>query len=88
MLFYGRLKNLRGEELKAAVVDGLKQVRALSLSPSPTLFLFLSVLVREHACRFASRCGWRGGWVGGAGLPLCAVLYPALQYALVLRVRM
>jgi hypothetical protein len=49
MLFYGRLKNLRGEELKAAVVDGLKQVRARSLSLS--LFFFslsfsLSVLVR------------------------------------------
>ena len=27
MLFYGRLKNLRADDLKAAVVEGLKQVR-------------------------------------------------------------
>jgi len=31
MLFYGRLKNLKGEELKQAVVSGLKQVNLLNV---------------------------------------------------------
>jgi ABC-type multidrug transport system ATPase subunit len=32
MMFYGRLKNLKADELKMAVVDGLKQVFAMPLS--------------------------------------------------------
>jgi hypothetical protein len=45
MMFYGRLKNLRGAELREAVVHALKQVLLvyfLTVLPSISLFFYLS----------------------------------------------